>query len=116
MNNLLEKELQILKEKEEEKIKARCAKVFEQTSARYSCTGVLNSCGGFRLGWEMALHPLKDRVISGLDVYDLLNDVEVGNYDQVYYIEKDGMLINFVLEDEEEESIEEEPEDNPPHK
>ena len=64
----------------------------------------------------MALHPSKDRVISGPETYDLLNDVEVGNYDQAYSIEKKGLRINFVPEDEEEQYVEEEPEDNPPHK
>ena len=45
------------------------------------------------------------------DAYDLLNNVEAGNYDQHYYIEKDGLRINYILEDEEDDLIGEELED-----
>ena len=61
-----------------------------------------------------ALRPLEDHVIYGPNAYNLLNNVELGNYDQAYYIEKEGLHINYVLEDEEEESVGEEPEDNLP--
>ena len=64
----------------------------------------------------MALHPSKDRVIFGLDEYHLLNKVEVGNYNQTHYIEKEGMHISFISKNDEEESTEEELEDNFPQK
>ena len=40
--------------------------------------------------------------------------MEVGNYNQTYYIEKEGMRIDGISEDEEDESIEEEPGNAPP--
>ena len=55
----------------------------------------------------MALCPLEEQVVSDSDAYDLLNNVEVGNYDQHYYIEKEGLCIKYVSEDEEEDFIEE---------
>ena len=39
------------------------------------------------------------------NAYNLLNNVEAGNYDQDYYIEKEGMHINYILEDEEGDSV-----------
>ena len=64
----------------------------------------------------MTLHPLEEHVIFGPDAYDLLNKVEVGYYDQAHYIEKEGLHISFIPEDDEEESADEEPEDNFPQK
>ena len=61
----------------------------------------------------MVFHPLEERVISGPDTYDLLNNVEVGNYNQTYYIEKEDFHINYVMEDEDDDSIKKEPEDTP---
>ena len=107
----MEAELKHLKEKQQEIIKAKCVEVFEQTFVRYLRTGVLNSCSRFRAEWEMAFHPPEDRVVVDPDVYNLMNNVEVGNYDQSHYIEKEGMCINYVLEDEEDDFIEEEPKD-----
>ena len=51
--------------------------------------------------WHFVLR--KNTWFSGPDVYDLLNNVDVGNYDQPYYIEKEGLHINFILEVEDEE-------------
>ena len=76
-----ETKLQSLKEKEEEKIKAKCMEIFELAFTCYFRTGILNSYSRFRLGWEIALCPLEERVVFGLDAYDILNKVEVGNYD-----------------------------------
>ena len=63
----------------------------------------------------MVLRTLEEHVISRLDAYDLLNNVDVGNYDQVYYIEKEGLPINFILEvEDEEDSSGEDAEDDLP--
>ena len=57
----------------------------------------------------MALRPPEEHVISKPDAYDLLNNLVVGNYNQSYYIEKEGLHIDYTLEvDEEEESQEKE--------
>ena len=72
-------------------IKAKCIEVFEQMLARYSKTGILNSCSGFRLGWEIIFRPVEECVVIIPDEYDSLNDLEVGNYDQIYYIEKEDV-------------------------
>ena len=37
------------------------------------------------------------------DEYDSLNELEVGNYIQRHYIEKEGLWIDFLSEDEEED-------------
>lgn len=48
------------------------------------------------------------------DEYDSLNGLEVGNYIQRHYIEKEGLRIDFLSEDEEEgHEIEEVEEDVP---
>ena len=54
----------------------------------------------------MALHPLEERVVVDPDEYNLLNNVEVGNYDHHYYIEKEGLCINYVSDDEKGDFIE----------
>ena len=50
----------------------------------------------------MALLPPKEHMIADLDEYDSLNRLEVGNYIQRHYIEKEGFQIDFLSEDEEE--------------
>ena len=42
-----------------------------------------------------------------------MNDLEAGNYDQRYYIEKEGLRIDFLSKDDEEEQDVEEVEDIP---
>ena len=42
-------------------------------------------------------------MIASPDEYDILNDLEVGNYVQRHYIEKEGLRNDYLLEDEEEE-------------
>ena len=42
-------------------------------------------------------------MIAGPDEYDALNYLEVGSYVQRHYIEKEGLPINFLSEEEEEE-------------
>ena len=39
-------------------------------------------------------------MIVGPDEYDTLNDLEVGNNVQKYYIEKEGLQIDYLSEDE----------------
>ena len=41
-------------------------------------------------------------MIAGPEEYDVLNDLEVGNYVQRHYIEKEGLRIDYLSEDEEE--------------
>ena len=64
--------------------------------------------------------PAKECVVAGPDEYDSLNNLEVGNYNQRYYIEKEGIRIDFLSEDKEEEHEVEEVEDDlsqvKPHK
>ena len=84
-------------------VKAKCSEVYDQSFARFSRIGIINSCSGFRLGWEMALLPPEERVIADPDEYDSLNELEVGNYIQRHYIEKEGLRIDFLSEDEEED-------------
>ena len=62
----------------------------------------------------MALRPLEEHVTSIPDVYDLLNNMVVGNQDQAHYIEKEGLHINSTPEDDKEDPAEEEAEDIPP--
>ena len=62
----------------------------------------------------MALHSPEEHVVAEPDAYDLLNNVEARNYDHNYYIEKEGLHINYVLEDEEDDFVEEEIEDVAP--
>ena len=50
--------------------------------------------------------------VAGLNDYDSLNDLEAGNYNQRYYVEKEGLRINFLSEDKEEEHKVEEVEDD----
>ena len=102
---------QAAKDVKAENIKARCAKVFEKTFAHYSRTRILNSCSDLRLGWEMALCPSERRVVADLDAYDLLNNLEAGNYDQRYYIENEDLKIDFLAEDDEDDQVEEDLED-----
>ena len=42
-------------------------------------------------------------MISGPNEYDTLNELEVGNYVQRHYIEKEGLWIDFLSDGEEEE-------------
>ena len=42
-------------------------------------------------------------MITDPDEYDSLNELEVGNYIQRHYIEKEGLQIDFLSEDEEED-------------
>ena len=42
-------------------------------------------------------------MITDPDEYNSLNELEVGNYIQRHYIEKEGFRINFLSEDEEED-------------
>ena len=63
----------------------------------------------------MALHLSKERVVFDPNAYDLLKDVEAGNYDQRYYIEKEGLRIDYLPEDGEDEQVDNEPEDIPIH-
>ena len=51
----------------------------------------MNICISFRLGWDIALLPVEECVVAGSDEYDSLNSLEVGNYDQRYYIEKEDI-------------------------
>ena len=81
----------------------KCSEVFDQSFEQFSSVGILNSCNGFRLGWDTTLLPPEERVVAGPDEYDILNDVEVGNYVQRYYIEKEGLRIDYLSEDEGEE-------------
>ena len=62
-------------------------------------------------------------MITDPDEYDSLNELEIGNYIQRNYIEKEGLWIDFLSEDEEEgrevEEVEEdvpqlEPHEDPP--
>ena len=62
----------------------------------------------------MALRLLEEWVVANLDVCDLLNNVEAWNYDQHYYIEKEGLRINSVSEDKEDDFVEKELEDVAP--
>ena len=80
--------------------------MFDQSFAYFSRVGILNSCNGFRLGWETTLLPLEEQMIDGLDEYDTLNDLEVGNYVQRHYIEKEGLRIDYLSKDEEEDTKE----------
>ena len=91
---------QAAKDVEALKIKAKCSEVFDQSFARFSRVGILNSCSGFRLGWETALLPLEEKMIASPDEYNTLNDLEVGNNVQKYYIEKEGLQIDYLSEDE----------------
>ena len=50
----------------------------------------------------MALLPPKECMIADPDEYDSLNGLEVGNYIQRHYIEKEVIQIDFLSEDEEE--------------
>ena len=77
--------------------------MFDQSFERFSRVGILNSCSDFRLGWETALLPPEERIVTGPDEYDILNDLEVGNYIQRYYIEKEGLRIDYLSEEEGEE-------------
>ena len=53
-------------------------------------------------------------MITDPDEYDSLNELEVGNYIQRHYIEKEGLWIDFLSEDEEEgREVEEDEEDVP---
>ena len=85
------------------RIKEKCSEVFDQCFERFSRVGILNSCSGFRFGWETALLPPEDRIVAGPDEYDILNDLEVGNYIQRYYIEKEGLRIDYLSEEEGEQ-------------
>ena len=42
-------------------------------------------------------------MVTDPDEYDSLNELEVGNYIQRHYIEKEGLRIDFLSEDEEED-------------
>ena len=42
-------------------------------------------------------------MVADPDEYDSLNELEVGNYVQRHYIEKEGLRIDFLSEDEEED-------------
>ena len=101
-----------MKDSEGSNIKAKCTEVFEQSIAQFSRTGILNSYSGFRVGWEMALLPIEECVVAGPDEYDSMNNLEVGNYNQKYYVEKEGLRIDFLLEDEEEDHDMDEVEDD----
>ena len=51
-------------------------------------------------------------MITNPDEYNSMNELEIGNYIQRYYIEKEGLRIDFLSEDEEEgQEIEEVEED-----
>ena len=97
-----------MKEKQEENIKAKCVEVFKQTFTRNLRTRILNSCSVFRARWDMTLHPLEEWVVANPNTYDLLNNVEVGKYDEHYYIEKEGLCINYVSKNEEDDFVNEE--------
>ena len=58
----------------------------------------------------MVLRPLEELIISNPNAYDLLNNVEVGNYNQKHYIKKRGLHIDYTLEDD---LSEDEPENAP---
>ena len=60
----------------------------------------------------MVLHPIEECVVAGLDEYDSLKNLEVGNYDQRYYVEKEDLRIDFLSEDDEEDQEVEEVEDD----
>ena len=62
----------------------------------------------------MALRPPKEWVMVDPDAYDLLNNVEARNYDLHYYIEKEGLRINYVSKDDEDNFVEEELKDVTP--
>ena len=50
----------------------------------------------------MMFLPPEERMIADPDEYDSLNGLEVGNYIQMHYIEKEGLRIDFLSEDEKE--------------
>ena len=60
----------------------------------------------------MTLLPTKECVVAGPDEYDSLTNLEARNYDQRYYIEKEGLKIDFLSEDEKEGQEAKEVEDN----
>ena len=60
----------------------------------------------------MVLLLAEEHVVAGPDEYDSLNYLEAGNYNQGYYIEKEGLLIDFLSEDEKEDHEVEEVEDD----
>ena len=80
------------------KIKAKCSEVFDQSFEQFSRVRISNSYSGFRLGWETALLPPEERIVAGPDEYDTLNNLEVENYVQRYYIEKEGLRIDYLSE------------------
>ena len=100
--NLKSSYSQAKKDSEALKIKAKCTEFFDQSFTHLSRIGILNNCNGFRLGWETTLLPPEDRMIAVPDEYDALNELVVGNYIQRHYIEKEGIRIEFLSEDEEE--------------
>ena len=51
----------------------------------------------------MALLPPKERMIVNPDEYDTLNELELDNYIQRHYIEKEGLRIDFISEGGEDE-------------
>ena len=59
----------------------------------------------------MDLRPVEECVIASPDAYGILNDLKAGNYDQKYYIEKEGLQIDLLSEEDEEEQELEEVED-----
>ena len=63
----------------------------------------MNSCSSFRLGWDTTLLSPEERTIASPNKYDTVNELELGNYVQRHYIEKEGHRIDFLSEGEEEE-------------
>ena len=56
----------------------------------------------------MALLPPQDRHIEGPDVFDLINNLGVNEYNKAYYIEKEGIHVDFAQELEDDEESQEE--------
>lgn len=92
-----------MKDAEIENLQSKCTEILEQCFAQFSRVGVINSCSGFQLGWDMALCSPNKRTVADPDAYDLMNHLDVGNYQQKYYIEKENLRINFVDDEQDEE-------------
>ena len=84
--------------------KEKCIHILTHSHSRFSRLNEISSCEAFQLGWEQALLDLTAHDFSGLNAFNVANQVEVNNYELEYYISKKNLKVDFVEELKNEEA------------